>query len=38
MNWLEIAELYTQYLMECEEKGIKPLDEKEWYKKFEEEE
>ena len=38
MNWLEIAELYTQYLMECEEKGIEPLDEKEWYKEFEEEE
>ena len=38
MNWLEIAELYTQYLMEYEEKGIEPLDEKEWYKEFEEEE
>ena len=38
MNWLEIAELYTQYLMECEEKGIEPLDEKEWYKEFEDEE
>ena len=38
MNWLEIAVLYTEYLMDCEEKGIEPLDEKEWYKKFEEEE
>ena len=38
MNWLDIAELYTQYLMECDEKGIEPLDEEAWYKKFEDEE
>ena len=31
MNWLDIEVAYTDYCMECEEKGIKPLNKKTWW-------
>ena len=31
LSSLEIAEMYTVYCMDCEEKGIEPKSEKEWY-------
>ena len=34
VNYFEIATMYTEYCMDCEEKGIKPLNEKEWFEKW----
>lgn len=34
-NWMELECMYTEYCMECEEKGIEPKDRKTWYNEME---
>ena len=34
MGWLEIDVMYTEYCMDCDDEGTKPLPPKEWYKVF----
>lgn len=33
-NWIEVDMMYTDYCIECDEKGIEPLNRKEWYEKI----
>lgn len=34
MTWLDVSVIYTDYVLDCKDNEITPLDEKEWYEEI----